>query len=473
MPPLLQARLLLLRRDLAAADRLLAELDDGPSGDPAITALRARTLLWALGDPGAARALHTRSTGIDLLAQALQGQVAPVAEQAGVARRSPAQLDGHGRFALATSQLELGQVTGVPELVAGTGAADDDLHAALTGTAGRAHLLQGEVAKAEQVAEALAGQRRGAAVVLAEASLLRGLVELHRGRPGRGAVHLRTALALSDDGDWPLRRVRALALLAVSLAWSGSAARAGEVLAEAASTAAAWPGLALAAAAVELARAETLLATGALRSAHDLASEWAAVAEDAGRLTDAVLALHLASRAQPTPHVAHGLRRLAERCEFALARLHADYATALAERDGRGLLAVADRYREAGAVPVSAEAVLQAAAVFHERGRSTMAATATVQGEALVDALEFPAPPWWPAPGGAVLTPREWEIAALAAQGMGSRTIADRLHLSTRTVDNHLQHCFRKLGISSRSELGGVLHARRSPGWSGRSPTPP
>ena len=48
------------------------------------------------------------------------------------------------------------------------------------------------------------------------------------------------------------------------------------------------------------------------------------------------------------------------------------------------------------------------------------------------------------------LTPREREIALLAAQGLSSRGIADRLVLSVRTVDNHLQSAYRKLGVSGR-----------------------
>ena len=55
------------------------------------------------------------------------------------------------------------------------------------------------------------------------------------------------------------------------------------------------------------------------------------------------------------------------------------------------------------------------------------------------------------------LTPREREIALLAASGLTSRQIAERLVVSVRTVDNHLQHAYRKLGIARREELAGVL----------------
>jgi DNA-binding CsgD family transcriptional regulator len=53
----------------------------------------------------------------------------------------------------------------------------------------------------------------------------------------------------------------------------------------------------------------------------------------------------------------------------------------------------------------------------------------------------------------APLSDRELEIATLAVTGISSAEIANRLVLSTRTVDNHLQHIYQKLGVSSRAEL--------------------
>ena len=61
------------------------------------------------------------------------------------------------------------------------------------------------------------------------------------------------------------------------------------------------------------------------------------------------------------------------------------------------------------------------------------------------------------APESAELTPREREIALLAAAGASSRQIAGRLVISVRTVDNHLQSAYRKLGVSRREDLARVL----------------
>jgi DNA-binding NarL/FixJ family response regulator len=52
-----------------------------------------------------------------------------------------------------------------------------------------------------------------------------------------------------------------------------------------------------------------------------------------------------------------------------------------------------------------------------------------------------------------VLTPREQEVAALIAEGMSNRQIAARLHLSERTVENHVAHILTKLAFDSRARV--------------------
>ena len=51
------------------------------------------------------------------------------------------------------------------------------------------------------------------------------------------------------------------------------------------------------------------------------------------------------------------------------------------------------------------------------------------------------------------LTARELEVARLVAQGMTNRQVADRLYLSVRTVDVHVDHILTKLGFNSRTQL--------------------
>jgi DNA-binding CsgD family transcriptional regulator len=52
-----------------------------------------------------------------------------------------------------------------------------------------------------------------------------------------------------------------------------------------------------------------------------------------------------------------------------------------------------------------------------------------------------------------VLTPRETEIARMGAEGLTSREIAEAMHISSRTADNHVQHILDKLELRSRSQI--------------------
>ena len=40
---------------------------------------------------------------------------------------------------------------------------------------------------------------------------------------------------------------------------------------------------------------------------------------------------------------------------------------------------------------------------------------------------------------------------------MASKDIAEQLYLSVRTVNNHLQNAYSKLGVASRRDLAAVL----------------
>jgi DNA-binding CsgD family transcriptional regulator len=60
------------------------------------------------------------------------------------------------------------------------------------------------------------------------------------------------------------------------------------------------------------------------------------------------------------------------------------------------------------------------------------------------------------------LTPAERRVAQLAAQGLTNPQIAQDLFVTTKTVQTHLAHAYRKLDISSRRQLPSTLGEGRS-----------
>jgi len=67
------------------------------------------------------------------------------------------------------------------------------------------------------------------------------------------------------------------------------------------------------------------------------------------------------------------------------------------------------------------------------------------------------------------LTVREQEVVALVADGLSNKAIANRLGVSTRTVEGHVNHVFTKLDLESRTELVRYVLTNGLPA---RVPTP-
>jgi DNA-binding NarL/FixJ family response regulator len=52
---------------------------------------------------------------------------------------------------------------------------------------------------------------------------------------------------------------------------------------------------------------------------------------------------------------------------------------------------------------------------------------------------------------GVALSPREQEVVTLIAQGFSNRQISERLTLSVRTVERHIENVYNRLGISGKA----------------------
>ncbi|GGR72364.1 LuxR family transcriptional regulator [Micromonospora fulviviridis] len=164
--------------------------------------------------------------------------------------------------------------------------------------------------------------------------------------------------------------------------------------------------------------------------------------------------------------VAQRLAELSEQVDGVLPPLVARYARATLDGSPDELLAVADGFAARELTVYAAEATAMA---LHRMGRSRAGATGPAR-ERLADLLRRCDEVSTPAlrllrP---TLTEREWEIGRLAADGVTSRAIAERLFLSTRTVENHLQRIYSKLGVAGRAELRAAL--RSMPGHDGTDP---
>jgi DNA-binding NarL/FixJ family response regulator len=144
-----------------------------------------------------------------------------------------------------------------------------------------------------------------------------------------------------------------------------------------------------------------------------------------------------------------------------LAQIHAAYATALIASDAAELFCAAEQFEAIGALLSAADAAAQAATLFKagDRRRAIEAAAAAERLAAACGGVKTPAlaEASQPLP----LSTREREIANFVAQGMGNRDIADRLVVSTRTVEGHIYRACIKLDVSDREGLATVIRQSR------------
>jgi len=281
----------------------------------------------------------------------------------------------------------------------------------------------------------------------------RGLISVMRGQAEPAQKLLRQSLSLRSAVATPAAAAFLVEAYAMTEDASG-AEEAATVAEEAIDRFGAFEGV------IRRARVWLHVARGDLSAAAQVALDEAAWAREHGHRTAELFALHDAVRLGRTAGVVPRLSELASHSEHRWAPTFLTHARAAAAHDGHQLEATTSSFEEAGAYLRAAEAATQAAAAYQRRGLSGRAARAATRARLLLAKCEGARPPTAstisePVP----LTQRERDVVRLAAQGLTSREVGERLHLSARTVEGHLMRAYEKLGIHDRADLRRIYAA--------------
>jgi DNA-binding NarL/FixJ family response regulator len=479
------ARALTRQERFDEAETLFAALEREVSGDPdraVVAEARARNLMWGLGRASEAEkvllaaeaAIADGAMREDVVAvrawmlcfagrpaDALDA-VSPLLDRADV----DASLNVRAAMAAANAMAMVGRAGAGAELA-------DRYRAAARDRARRRPLLLAqletvrlfclyvsgeleagatEAQRAYDIAVA-AGIDEGVAVFASAA----GGINLARGEIRAAIRWLKEAAAVMRDFD-PLGFLPwTLALIAQAAGQGGDAAVALAAVAEAEERQRA--GMRMFDVDLGRAHAWAAAAAGELSRARRLALEAADRGRDQGHFGFELLALHdllrLGDVATAAPRLAEAVRVN----DSAFAHACAAHASALIVGDGGALDAAADALAATGSRLRAAEAAASAARAHHEAGREASARASRARAARLAERCEGASTPGLVLNGDpfAELTGREFEIATLAARGLANAEIADRLVLSVRTVENHLQRSYGKLGVTSRRQLAQLL----------------
>lgn len=278
--------------------------------------------------------------------------------------------------------------------------------------------------------------------------------ELFAGRLDAAQRWAREALAITRRTHVATGERLALTVLAAALGQLGDRAGAIDV---AARLAVAPPDALFLRAETAVGRAWAAAASAAnLGAAVELLLEGAATARGDGVATSELLLLHEAVRLGHRGSLDRILE-LGAAVDGQLAAARTAHAQAHHTGDPGDLHAAARMLEACGARLVAAETDALAASQHERRGDRRAAAAARRSADRILQECPGARTPALEALTTAPLSDREREVVRMAASGMTSKEIAQRLHLSVRTVENHLQRSYTKLGITGRSELAGAI----------------
>jgi DNA-binding CsgD family transcriptional regulator len=288
---------------------------------------------------------------------------------------------------------------------------------------------------------------------------VRGWNALAEGRVAAAARLTGEAAGVFREMNWPLWVRNALMIRAHALALQGDVQAACAVLADL--DALRVPPLEIGGPEVPRARAWTAVAAGDIAAGCWYLQEAATMAQQSGAYALEAAAVHDLARLGRAAAALPRLRELAEIVEGPLAPARVAHALALVAQDAAGLQATSLSFDGCGAVLLAAEASADAAVAWRRKGHLRQAAAAQQRASALAACCEGARTPALTTTvlARTALTPRQLEIARLAAAGLANKEIAARLRLSHRTVENNLHAAYEKLGVVGRDELAHTLEA--------------
>ena len=206
------------------------------------------------------------------------------------------------------------------------------------------------------------------------------------------------------------------------------------------------------------ARAWLAVAKGHPADAVEHLEAGVALAEERGEWPSAAVLLHDHARLGHAAAAVDRARPLADRGIGLVGAVRVRHIVALAAGDLDAVGGAADEFGSLGVDLLAAEAAFGLAAGHRRRGQvrdATSWARKAATWAELCPGARTPGLAMSDEP--VALTKREREVAVLAAGGITSKDIAERLFVSVRTVDNHLGRVYDKFGISSRAELAELL----------------
>lgn len=207
----------------------------------------------------------------------------------------------------------------------------------------------------------------------------------------------------------------------------------------------------------QIAEAAVLAGSGRLDEAAARAERAARTAIEHEQWAIAAHAAHDAVRYFRSPRGAALLSTAADAVDGPLPELMREHAEALLAHDGSRLEKVSVAFEDIGAVLFAAEAAHSAAAWHHRAGQARAATKTAAYAAELRNRCQDTVTPWSIGPGETLLTPRERQIAMLAAAGHGDQHISTALGISIRTVQTHLTNIYTKLAVGGRRELPVAL----------------